>query len=106
MDSHKPLGNQINEIKSMVGPDLCKFFEASGFVGRVSAGQMLIIPAGHIVLIYVPTAAMGYRWSFHGGVSGEEKRVHTTVAAMVETFPALSTTKYKDCLACLQAECA
>lgn len=85
---------KVAYISKASGQDLDKWVQNKGWACRANAGDVVLVPAGHI-MVMLPTEAKaeGLRWGFHR--EADEPETLKTVAALIDTYPALRTTPYK-----------
>lgn len=85
---------KVDFVSKASGQDLDKWVQSKGWACRASAGEVVLVPAGHItVMLPTECKSEGLRWGFFR--QADEPEVLRTVAGLMDTYPALRTTSYK-----------
>ena len=82
--------------------DVEKLAKASGFIVAMNEGDVLTLPAGHIIVNYVKEDSVYIKWSTYA--KSDRSQVESDIASLMAAHEFLAGTDYKKLYDIIQAD--
>ena len=82
--------------------DVEKLAKASGFIVAMNEGDLLTLPAGHIIVNYVKEDSVYIKWSTYA--KSDRSQVESDIASLMAAHEFLAGTDYKKLYDIIQAD--